>query len=276
MEDKSQLFDLLNYHTSYQYELRYTKEGKPEILSSQGIITGLCFSNLFNNLSNYNKNQKIYIDLCIYLNTDIEKVQKFLIDNLVIVDKDTVIRHIEMAKRLFDFEYSFEYPPDDNDHCDYGVRIHMTGNTLQIKFICSWIRYLYEFPANVLMSDIYKLIDAGHFNRVSVFNLIMLLNETLYPETSISDEQCIKLDGVFQSDERLRDKLSEGGPFLSNLYFSRRRRLPNSCRLNIKETNYYSVYSYNYWTSSDRLAERFLVYEKALKEYTKGWSVGNY
>ena len=196
-------FNYLNLHTSYLFNVKRVVGDSEKLLdpikSFKGRPTHLpCFANLFGFLSNeFDTKEKLNVSLGIFINADIKLVRDGRKNNLVVVNKDTIIRHLDYAKRMFDFEYQL------NKRKNYYLRIQMIGNSIQVKFLCAWVRYLYEYPANVLMSDIYQLIDAGKFTDESIFNLIMALNSTLNYR-QIRNDQCIFVWGKFQEEDELK------------------------------------------------------------------------
>ena len=255
---KDHSFDYLNLRTSFVYNISPYKNGE-EVKDIKSFANRTrntpCFAKLFGCLGRYGANTKVKASIGIYMNADLETFDKNRINNLVVCNKDTVIRHIEMAKRVVDFDYRI------TKRTNYYVRIKMIGKPIQVKFICAWVRYLYEYPANVLMHDIYRLIDAGKFTEESIFNLVMALNTTLNT-TSIRGDQCVKVNGKFQSEESLKKKLSDGAYYLERLYEN--RYYNERIRLNSGNKEEKSL---NYWLDEDKLADRFLVYEKAVEKY---------
>lgn len=257
---KDYIFDYINLHTSYLFNIERYEEGKAfsEIKSFHSRTKNTpCFGKMFRHLSTFTDASDVSASIGIYINASLDTFEKTRNNNLVVCNKATIIRHLELAKKIVNFEYTL------TKRVNYYLRIKMVGKPIQVKFLCAWVRYLYEYPANVLMYDIYRLIDAGKFTEESIFNLIMALNTTLNT-TGIRHDQCIKVYGKFQSDEDLKKKLEKGSRYLCVLYddigvFDR-------VKLNATRAEERSL---NYWLDEDKLIDRYLVYQKAVDNYKK-------
>ena len=257
---KDHSFDYLNLHTSFLYNISAYHEGDVvEYIKSfvDRTRNTPCFGRLFGALRSYVPDEKVKASVGIYMNANLDTFDKQRINNLVVCDKDMVIRHIELAKRVVNFDYKI------TKRTNYYVRIKLIGTPIQVKFLCAWIRYLYEYPANVLMYDIYRLNDAGKFTDESIFNLIMALETTL-TSTAIRSDQCVKRLGVFQSEQTLKKKLAKGSAYLDSLYKTIDRYYE---RIRLKNNGAKDERSLNYWLDEDKLADRFLVYEKAVEKF---------
>ena len=256
-------FRFRNLHTSYLFNIDVYKEGdKPLTIKSFAGRTKNtpCFRRLFNYLDGYSRTIKLNAAVGIFINASREIAKQNNINNLVLLNKNTIIRHLEEAKKVVDFEYKI------TKRKNYFIRLNILGgNSIQVKFLCSWVRYMYEFPANVLLLDAYRLIDAGKFTNESMFNLIMVLNTTL-SRTTIRSDQCIRLLGKLQSDETLRKKLNTGYKTLNALYEDIRDYFSDKSRKIVSELST-EEYSLNYWLNEDNLVDRYFVYENALKYY---------
>lgn len=259
---KDHSFDYLNLHTSFLYNISAYHEGDVvEYIKSfvDRTRNTPCFGRLFGALQMYRPETKVKASVGIYMNANLNTFDKQRINNLVVCDKDMVIRHIELAKKVVDFDYKI------TKRTNYYVRIKLIGTSIQVKFLCAWIRYLYEYPANVLMYDIYRLNDAGKFTDESIFNLIMALETTLN-STAIRSDQCVKRYGKFQSEQTLKKKLAEGSISLDSLYKNITTYYSDK-RIRLENNGSKDERSLNYWLDEDKLADRFLVYEKAVEKY---------
>ena len=119
------------------------------------------------------------------------------------------------------------------------------------------------------MLDIYRLIDAGFFKNESPFNLVMLINSIAQQSNiSIRSDQCIKLDGIFLEDRVLRTKLNRGRLKLNGLYKNietgKRAKMFKGIKFPMNSSD---VYRLDAWENEDRLADRYIIYEKALQVY---------
>lgn len=263
MENNEITFRYRNLCTSYRFEIGSQEwiDRNCNSLSTAGHT--FCFSQLFNSLDDkFKYNDKLDISLNILINKD-RNLNTY--NNLVVIDKESVIKHIEYLKNLFDFEYKLI---DSKNLYKLCAKLS-SKKTIQIKFFCAWVRYLYEFPANVYMLDIYRLIDAGFFKNESPFNLVMLINSIAQQSNiSIRSDQCIKLDGIFLEDRVLRTKLNRGRLKLNGLYKNietgKRAKMFKGIKFPMNSSD---VYRLDAWENEDRLADRYIIYEKALQVY---------
>ena len=79
-----------------------------------------CFGRLFGALRSYVPDEKVKASVGIYMNANLDTFDKQRINNLVVCDKDMVIRHIELAKRVVNFDYKI------TKRTNYYVRIKRT------------------------------------------------------------------------------------------------------------------------------------------------------
>lgn len=265
MENKDITFRYRNLCTSYKFKIGRLEWIDCNCTSLSTVGHTFCFAHLFTVLNNeFKYNDKLDISLNILINKD-KNLNTY--NNLVVIDKESVIKHIEYLKNLFDFEYKLI---DSKNLYKLCAKLS-SKKTIQVKFFCAWVRYLYEFPANVYMLDIYRLIDAGFFKNESPFNLVMLINNIAQQANiSIRSDQCIKLDGIFLEDRALRTKLNRGRLKLNGLY----KNIEPDKKAKIFNKNIIKfpmdssdVYKLDAWENEDRLADRYIIYEKALQVY---------
>ena len=259
-------FRYKNLCTSYQYVLgKGSTDCWVDMKKSIPDEHSYCFQRLFATLDNaYRYNQECEISICIQINKSKTSIISTY-NNLVLLKKDAIIRHIEYLKRLFDFKYNLV-----SERTFYKLQAKLVAKPIQIKFFCAWIRYLYEFPANVMMLDIYRLIDAGQFRGESLFNLIMLINCCLREcrHVSIRGDQCIKINGIFLDEKSLKTKLNRGRIKLNKLYKDldtpKIQRIVQEIKFPLTTEDAFKLSS---WLDEDSLADRYIAYEKALEIY---------
>lgn len=230
-----------------------------------------CFRDLFMHLGHYKKNTKISAAIEIFMCKDVKNILFNKFNNYVITSEDNVIRHIEKARSIVPFDYTLSTVTATEDILDwYKVRINITGNSIQIKFVCAWIRYLYEYPANLLINDLYDLKDRGKFQEDSIINLIMACSNTLtIPGHRIRYDQCVHLYGKFLTDGELARRLGKGNAYLSNIYtpISQRRydSWENSLPISPITDEQDKVMSVNWWNNKiSRYVFRYRAYKKAV------------
>ena len=88
--------------------------------------------------------------------------------------KKTVKKHIEYLKNLFPFEYTIE-----NWYNMYKINVKYRGKGIYFRILVSWIRYLYEFPANIILKEVYKIKDMPEFKDINLFSLHAFVCDSL-------------------------------------------------------------------------------------------------
>ena len=94
------------------------------------------------------------------------------LSNLCFLTKKEVKRHVLIAKRLFPFTYSVEECTYE-DYEAFKVTIDLSANHFYHRYITTWVRYLYEFPYNVLFNDVLRL-KHSYLKKESIANLYVL------------------------------------------------------------------------------------------------------
>ena len=138
------MFEYLNYCTIYQASGDLVFENK-------NLIGEACFSYIFRNVKN---NKKQHIIYSIYISTD-----------------PCFIKY-RITKKFI-----------DNYH---GFRIDLDLNAIGIvhKMFLTWIRYLYEYPYNLVLYDSFKLREEKRFieksNYLNIVNFVTTFYSTDY------------------------------------------------------------------------------------------------
>lgn len=99
--------------------------------------------------------------------------------------KSKIIEHIEYLKDLFDFNYNIE---DRSDQ--YVINVDFEGKGIYFRILVTWIRYLYEFPANMALKDVYRIKDLPKFKDVNIFSLSTLVLDSLFAGYYYDDHLC--------------------------------------------------------------------------------------
>lgn len=99
--------------------------------------------------------------------------------------KSKIIEHIEYLKDLFDFDYNIE----DRSN-QYVININFVGKGIYFRILVTWIRYLYEFPANMALKDVYRIKDLPKFKDINIFSLSTLVLDSLLGGFYYDDHLC--------------------------------------------------------------------------------------
>lgn len=163
------MFKYLNYSTIYQASGDLVFENKH-------LVGEACFSYIFRNVEN---NKKQHIIYSIYISTDPSFIKENRENNLCILTEEQIIFHISYLRFISSFKYRItkkfidKYP---------GFRIDLDLNTIGIvhKMFLTWIRYLYEYPYNLVLYDSFKLREEKRFIEKSNYLNIVNFVTTFY------------------------------------------------------------------------------------------------
>lgn len=163
------MFDYLNYSTIYQASGDLVFENKE-------LVGEACFSYIFRNVKN---NKKQHIIYSIYISTDLGFIQDNYENNFCILTEEQIIFHISYLRFISSFKYKITKKFID----DYsGFRIDLDLNAIGIvhKMFLTWIRYLYEYPYNLVLYDSFKLREEKRFIEKSNYLNIVNFVTTFY------------------------------------------------------------------------------------------------
>ena len=163
------MFEYLNYSTIYQASGDLVFENK-------NLEGEACFSYIFNNVGN---NKKQHIIYSIYISTDPSFIQENHENNFCILTEEQIRFHISYLRFISSFKYRITKKFID----DYpGFRIDLDLNAIGIvhKMFLTWIRYLYEYPYNLVLYDSFKLRKEKRFIEKSNYLNIVNFVTTFY------------------------------------------------------------------------------------------------
>lgn len=159
------MFEYLNYSTIYQ--------ASGDLVFENNNLGGeACFSYIFGNVKN---NKKQHIIYSIYISTDPNFIQENHENNFCILTEEQIRFHISYLRFISSFKYRITKKFID----DYsGFRIDLDLNAIGSvhKMFLTWIRYLYEFPYNLVLYDSFKLREDKRFieksNYLNIVNFV--------------------------------------------------------------------------------------------------------
>ena len=167
------MFEYLNYSTIYQASGDLTFENKD-------LDENACFSYIFRNVINRIKQHVVYR---IYISTDPGYMQDYRANNLCILTEEQIRFHITYLRFISSFKYKITKKFVDNYS---GFRIDLDLNAIGIvhKMFLTWIRYLYEYPYNLVLYDSFKLREEKRFieksNYLNIVNFVTTFYSTDY------------------------------------------------------------------------------------------------
>ena len=163
------MLEYLNYSTIYQASGDLVFENK-------NLEGEACFSYIFRNVK---KNKKQHIIYSIYISTDPSYIQENRENNFCILTEEQIRFHISYLRFISSFKYRITKKFID----DYsGFRVDLDLNAIGIvhKMFLTWIRYLYEFPYNLVLYDSFKLREEKRFIEKSNYLNIVNFVTTFY------------------------------------------------------------------------------------------------
>lgn len=153
-------FRCLSYHTEYSCSGTYNLKMGARI----------CFANVFNMV---NDNSNIKYKIRLYPGIDFCK--KSSLSNACLFSKQEIRNHLLQLKALYPFSYRVS---DEMKGDDKIIVIHLHLKNVPAifhKYILTWVRYLYEYPYNVILKDSYRLRKDSRFRFQSISSLFNIV-----------------------------------------------------------------------------------------------------
>lgn len=179
----------LNYDTTYTIRIG---QGRTKVFDHQ-----YCFGDVFKRIT-INKDDLIHYT--IWINKNKNYTIRYNNSNYCFLSKQELYNHIKLVKKLFDFKFKID---EEND--SFTVHIDIMQPKIMHKYLLTWIRYVYEFPMNVMFQDINRLKrEEPCFRFTSKANLFLLLsyfNWQNYRDIHCIPEGC---DGKFITNSELK------------------------------------------------------------------------
>lgn len=157
-------FKFLDYHT--EYSCKGTFEEKMNI--------HLCFSFVFRNTNENNISEEY--EVILYKGTDFSREKHK--SNSCIFTKKQIRNHLKQAQSIYPFDFRItEVANWRNGYSVFKVHLKLINvpGTFH-KYLLTWLRYMYEYPYNVILYDAYKLKRDPCFRFTSMsdlFNIVL-------------------------------------------------------------------------------------------------------
>lgn len=114
-----------------------------------------------------------------------------------VTDAYDTMKYIENIEDNDDYDDDNNY---DTQYKYYELDVHIKDSLIWHKFILKMIRSLYEYPFNMAMVDVLRLMNIEKFQQYGLFNIYMMVGFTLAQSSSISmcDDQfvCSRYNGI--------------------------------------------------------------------------------
>lgn len=140
----------------------------------------VCFANVFSILrddSNINYKIRLYpgLDLCV----------EHQLSNACLFSKSEIRNHLLQLKSLYPFSYKVVNELKEGKRI-IAVHLHLNDVPATFhKYILTWVRYLYEYPYNMILRDAYWLSKDSRFRFTSIatlFNLVAVCQKCVVGE----------------------------------------------------------------------------------------------
>lgn len=148
-------FRYINYHTVYSAEGTINVE----------LGRHICFQKIFNNMRNKHEHYVIYM----FPKPELGQ------NNFCLFDKQQIKNHLSQLKDILPISYRV------TEDVYEGRKAYVVEITLQKvpslyhNYVLTWVRYLYEYPYNVILLESYRLKKEKPFRFQSIINIFNLI-----------------------------------------------------------------------------------------------------
>ena len=228
--------------------------------NGEKLLDQACFARFFNS-----GDIKEHGNYEVYLVKDINFGNRIGRNHYLLFNEDEILEHMAQLKKIIpSLEYkltsasmTIRKVPSD---C-YVLSFTLSDTcSLVHKYALTWVRYLYEYPYNIILKEAYKLKHTCHspFNRQSISNLYMVCS-TAFPGTP-GIGHSVNRSGYFIPNYIIKERLHKSD-FLNDIYVCPSWVEIDQFRLRLD----YDVYSNSeYWDSQEKFLERIPHYLKTL------------
>jgi len=226
-------------------------------------------------------------------------IHKTCNNNASFFGEKEICQYLNIIKQYVPFDYSLEannlgridndlfedlndefYIDEDrrNDYDFWELNIHLCGNILQHKFVLKLIRALYEYPFNMYLIDIFRLMKHPLFRRYGVVNLYIFVTHLMYRlGIYCNDDQSLTLlrdepFKLFPNTECYIKALSNSNLDDDNWQLS--KIFTTNYSMTLHNTTYWrdvinnrQYQNASYWQSDEEFNNRLGLYIKHLKYY---------
>ena len=248
-------FQFLDYHTEYSCKGTLEKEMDVEA----------CFSFVFNQIDEGNVSEEY--EVILYKGTDFSREKHN--SNSCLFTKKQIRNHLKQAQGIYPFDFHItEAAKWRGGYSVFKIHLKLTNvpGTFH-KYLLTWLRYMYEYPYNVILYDEKKKKKDPCFRFTSMsdlFNLVLsCFNENPAAIHQIAGNQVSKT--MLKRD--IREKL-QNIQLLNDVYV----KLKNKVKINQipNGDGNLTTTDFEFWESDDIFERRRKpVYMNVYKEITK-------
>lgn len=228
--------------------------------NDQTFLDQPCFSKFFNS-EDIKEDGKYEV----YLVKNINFGDRIGRNHYLLFNEDEILEHMAQLQKIIpSLKYNLTSALIDirngNRDC-YVLSFSLSDKcSLVHKYALTWVRYLYEFPYNIILKEAYKLKFTCHspFNRQSISNLYMVCSTTFPSVPGIVHS--VNYSGYFIPNYIIKERLHRFDR-LNNIYEAPSWAETDQLKLDLD----YDVYtSLEYWNSPEKFLERIPYYLKTL------------
>lgn len=246
---------------SKEYVNRLSYLGFSTIFSAEGDIPrGLGSYACFGGILNIGKKlQKEHYE--IFVIRDPKYAVESNRSNLCLLNDKEVRKHLWLVKRLFPFKYVVE-ESQYQEFSAYKIILDVDAPKFYHKYLLTWLRYLYEFPYNLILVDALRL-KHQYLPKENIANLFILCaNSFNYRPVSYSEGHGIaRYPSGFLKEYELKAKINEqaiGSQQVNYLY-------PRLTKIKLEKIADNNGVYLEYWLNPEDFLERKDVYLKNYK-----------
>ena len=157
-------FQFLDYHTEYSCKGAFERH----------MNSAACFSYVFGNTGERNISEEY--EVILYKGTDFSRKEHR--SNSCLFTKKQIRNHLRQAQGIYPFDFHItEAAKWRGGYNVFKIHLKLTNvpGTFH-KYLLTWLRYMYEYPYNVILYDAYKLKKDPCFRFTSMsdlFNLVL-------------------------------------------------------------------------------------------------------
>ena len=224
-----------------------------------------CFSFVFNQIDEGNVSEEY--EVILYKGTAFSREHHN--SNSCLFTKKQIRNHLKQAQGIYPFDFHItEAAKWRGGYNVFKIHLKLTNVPGMFhKYLLTWLRYMYEYPYNVILYDAYKLKKDPCFRFTSMsdlFNLVLgCFNENPAAIHQIAENQVSKT--MLKRD--IREKL-QNIQILNNVYV----KLKNKVKINQipNEDGNLTTTDFEFWESDDIFERRRKpVYMNVYKEIIK-------
>lgn len=153
-------FQYLNYHTEYSCSGHFKMNKQ----------SGVCFRDAFNKIENIREEFTETYEVYIYKGADQLKKSR---SNACFMTEREIENHLKQLKSIMDLKKVSVKTDKENNKLMIAT-VTLTGKAIYHKYMLTWLRYVYEYPYNMVLMDARKLRQKV-FITESVSNLQNLI-----------------------------------------------------------------------------------------------------